>query len=78
MFEPVHGSAPDIAGKNLANPIAQIWTGAMMLDHLGHPEAAQAVVGAIERFVAEGKGLTRDLGGTATTTEVGKAVAAML
>jgi tartrate dehydrogenase/decarboxylase/D-malate dehydrogenase len=78
MFEPVHGSAPDIAGKGIANPIAQIWTGAMMLEHLGHPEAAQAVVGAIERFVAEGKGLTRDLGGTATTTDVGKAIAAML
>jgi tartrate dehydrogenase/decarboxylase/D-malate dehydrogenase len=78
MFEPVHGSAPDIAGKGIANPIAQIWTGAMMLEHLGHPEAAQAVVGAIERFVEEGKGLTRDLGGTATTAEVGKAVAGML
>jgi tartrate dehydrogenase/decarboxylase/D-malate dehydrogenase len=78
MFEPVHGSAPDIAGKGLANPIAQIWTGAMMLEHLGYPEAAQAVVGAIERFVAAGKGLTRDLGGTATTAEVGKAIADML
>jgi tartrate dehydrogenase/decarboxylase/D-malate dehydrogenase len=50
----------------------------MMLDHLGHPEAARAVVDAIERFVAEGKGLTRDLGGTATTAEVGKAIAAMV
>ena len=78
MFEPVRGSAPDIAGKGIANPLAQIWTGAMLLDAPRHPEAAQAVVGAIERFVAEGKGLTRDLGGTATTTEVGKAIAAML
>jgi tartrate dehydrogenase/decarboxylase/D-malate dehydrogenase len=50
----------------------------MMLDHLGHPEAAQAVVGAIERFVEAGKGLTRDLGGTGTTAEVGKTIAAML
>jgi tartrate dehydrogenase/decarboxylase/D-malate dehydrogenase len=75
MFEPVHGSAPDIAGKGVANPIAQIWTGAMMLDHLGHPEAARAVVHAIERVVEEGKTLTRDLGGTASTGEVGQAVA---
>ena len=65
MFEPVHGSAPDIAGKHLANPIAQIWTGAMMLDHLGHRDAARAVVQAIEQVVAEGRTLTRDLGGTA-------------
>ena len=78
MFEPVHGSAPDIAGKGIANPIAQIWTGAMMLDHLGHPEAAQAVVGAIERFVGEGKGLTRDLGGSATTADVGRSIAALI
>jgi tartrate dehydrogenase/decarboxylase / D-malate dehydrogenase len=78
MFEPVHGSAPDIAGKGIANPIAQIWTGAMMLEHLGHPEAAAAVVGAIERLVAESKTLTRDLGGTASTQEVGKAIASLL
>jgi len=78
MFEPVHGSAPDIAGKGIANPIAQIWTGAMMLDHLGHPEAARAVVDTIERFVEGGKGLTRDLGGTATTVEVGRAIAALI
>ncbi len=78
MFEPVHGSAPDIAGRGIANPIAQIWTGAMMLDHLGHAEAARAVVGAIERLVAEGKLLTRDLGGTASTVEVGKAIEALL
>src|SRR5216117_2742427 len=74
MFEPVHGSAPDIAGKHLANPIAQIWTGAMMLDHLGHRDAARAVVQAIEQVVAEGKVLTRDLGGTASTKDVGHAV----
>jgi tartrate dehydrogenase/decarboxylase / D-malate dehydrogenase len=78
MFEPVHGSAPDIAGKGIANPIAQIWTGAMMLDHLGHADAAQAVVKAIERVVSEARVLTRDLGGTASTAEVGKAVAALI
>ena len=75
MFEPVHGSAPDIAGKHIANPIAQIWTGAMMVEHLGYPEAAEAIVQAIERVVAEGKVLTRDLGGSASTTDVGKAIA---
>ena len=78
MFEPVHGSAPDIAGKNVANPIAQIWTGAMMLEHLGHPDAARAVVGAIERVVEEGKTVTRDLGGKVSTTEAADAVAALL
>ena len=78
MFEPVHGSAPDIAGKGVANPIAQIWTGAMMLEHLGHQDAAQAVVSAIERVVEEGKTVTRDLGGKASTTEAADAIAALL
>ncbi len=78
MFEPVHGSAPDIAGKGIANPIGQIWTGAMMLGHLGHPEAAAAVVRAIERVIAEGKVLTRDLGGKASTTEVGETIASLI
>jgi tartrate dehydrogenase/decarboxylase/D-malate dehydrogenase len=78
MFEPVHGSAPDIAGKGIANPVAQIWTGAMMLDHLGHPEAAQAVVRAIETLVAEGRTVTRDLGGQASTREVGEALATLV
>ena len=78
MFEPVHGSAPDIAGKGIADPIAQIWTGAMMLEHLGHAEAALAVVTAIERLVEEGKSLTRDLGGRATTAEAGQAIAALV
>jgi tartrate dehydrogenase/decarboxylase/D-malate dehydrogenase len=78
MFEPVHGSAPDIAGKKLANPIAQIWTGAMMLDHLGHEDAGAAVVQAIEQVVSGGKVLTRDLGGTATTSDVGAAIASLL
>lgn len=74
MFEPVHGSAPDIAGKGIANPVAQIWSGAMMLDHLGRADAARAVVGAIERVVAEGRATTRDLGGTVGTKECAKAV----
>ena len=78
MFEPVHGSAPDIAGTGIANPIAQIWTGAMMLEHLGHPDAAAAVVSAIERVVEEGTGLTRDLGGKAGTAEAGRAIASLI
>jgi tartrate dehydrogenase/decarboxylase/D-malate dehydrogenase len=74
MFEPVHGSAPDIAGRNIANPIGQIWSGAMMLDHLGHPDAAKAIVDAIENVLAEGP-RTPDLGGTASTQDLGKAIA---
>ncbi|MBX3717452.1 MAG: tartrate dehydrogenase [Burkholderiales bacterium] len=74
MFEPVHGSAPDIAGKYVANPIGQIWSGAMMLAHLGETEAGEAIVKAIERVLADGP-RTRDLGGTAGTAEVGKAIA---
>ena len=74
MFEPVHGSAPDIYGQNIANPIGQIWSGAMMLDHLGHKAAADAVVRAIETVLTEGP-RTRDIGGTASTQEMGKAIA---
>ncbi|MBZ0251511.1 MAG: tartrate dehydrogenase [Burkholderiales bacterium] len=74
MFEPVHGSAPDIAGKYVANPIGQIWSGAMMLAHLGETEAGEAIVKAIERVLADGP-RTRDLGGTAGTAEVGQAIA---
>ncbi len=76
-FEPVHGSAPDIYGKNIANPIGQIWSGAMMLEHLGHAEAAQAIERAIETVVAEGP-RTRDMGGTASTAELGQAIASAL
>ena len=78
LFEPVHGSAPDIAGKGTANPIGQIWCGAMMLDHLGHPEAAAAIVSAIETVAADPKVRTADLGGSADTVSCGKAVAAAL
>jgi tartrate dehydrogenase/decarboxylase/D-malate dehydrogenase len=74
MFEPVHGSAPDIYGKNIANPIGQIWSGAMMLEHLGHADAAAAVVRAIETVLAEGP-RTPDIGGKASTQELGKAIA---
>ncbi len=76
MFEPVHGSAPDNAGQGIANPIGQIWSGAMLLDHLGHPEAAAAVVAAIERILKDGRVLTRDMGGKASTVDLGKAIAA--
>ncbi|MGD8522421.1 MAG: tartrate dehydrogenase [Desulfobacterales bacterium] len=75
MFEPVHGSAPDIAGKGIANPIAQIWSGAMMLDHLGHPEAATVVEDAIETVLENTPLRTPDMGGNATTQELGKAIA---
>jgi tartrate dehydrogenase/decarboxylase/D-malate dehydrogenase len=78
MFEPVHGSAPDIAGKGYANPIAQVWTGAMMVEHLGHADAAQAIVRAIERVVEDGGTLTRDLGGKASTSEMGRTLEAAL
>jgi len=75
MFEPVHGSAPDIAGRNIANPIGQIWSGAMLLDHLGCGAAAQAIVGAIEVVLREPRRLTPDMGGRASTQELGAAIA---
>ncbi|MDA7946802.1 MAG: tartrate dehydrogenase [Hyphomicrobiaceae bacterium] len=75
LFEPVHGSAPDIAGQGIANPVGQIWTAAMMLEHLGHADAAAAIVKAIETVLAEEKLRTRDLGGPADTVTCGKAVA---
>jgi tartrate dehydrogenase/decarboxylase/D-malate dehydrogenase len=75
MFEPVHGSAPDIAGKGVANPIAQIWTGAMMLDHLGESKAALAIEKAVEAIVARPEFHTPDLGGKANTRGVGEAIA---
>ena len=75
MFEPVHGSAPDIAGRYIANPIGQVWSGAMMLEHLGEVEAGRAVVTAIETLLRDGGPRTRDMGGQAATQEVGKALA---
>jgi len=76
-FEPVHGSAPDIYGRRIANPIGQIWSGAMMLEHLGHADAAGAIVTAIETVLRDGP-RTRDMGGTATTEELGWAIAEAL
>jgi len=78
LFEPVHGSAPDIAGLGIANPIGQIWSVSMMLDHLGEPEAAASIVKAMETVLREPKLRTRDLGGTADTRTCGKAVAAAI
>lgn len=75
MFEPVHGSAPDIAGQGIANPIGTVWAGAMMLQHLGFAAAHDDMMTAIETVLREGKRLTRDMGGTATTVELGKAIA---
>ncbi|PKG47654.1 tartrate dehydrogenase [Halomonas sp. MES3-P3E] len=77
LFEPVHGSAPDIAGKGIANPIGQIWSGAMMLEHLGYKEAGDALVSAIEEVLSTGDSqvLTRDVGGQGTTESLGKAIA---
>ncbi|MEJ1976703.1 MAG: tartrate dehydrogenase [Acetobacteraceae bacterium] len=75
MFEPVHGSAPDIAGKGIANPIGQIWSAAMLLEHLGETAAATAIVGSIESLLRDGGPRTRDMGGQAGTAEVGRAIA---
>ncbi len=75
MFEPVHGSAPDIAGRFICNPIGQIWSGAMMLEHLGEPEAGRAIVAAIETLLRDGGPRTRDMGGQASTGDVGRALA---
>jgi tartrate dehydrogenase/decarboxylase/D-malate dehydrogenase len=77
LFEPVHGSAPDIYGQGIANPIAMIWSGALMLDFLGHRQAHDAIVHAIEQVLRDGP-RTRDLGGSASTVEVGKAIAQAL
>lgn len=77
LFEPVHGSAPDIYGQNIANPVAMIWSGALMLDFLGERAAHDAIVKAIEQVLAQGP-RTRDLGGTADTTQMGQAIAALV
>ena len=78
MFEPVHGSAPDIAGQGIANPIGQIWAAAMMLDHLGHRDAHDAIVAAIEDTIREAEVLTPDMGGSANCSACGSAIAARL
>ena len=80
LFEPVHGSAPDIYGRAIANPIGQIWSGAMMLEHLGEPAAGASIVAAIEKALAPGSGAPRtpDIGGKAKTADLGKAIAESL
>jgi tartrate dehydrogenase/decarboxylase/D-malate dehydrogenase len=76
MFEPVHGSAPDIAGMGIANPVGQIWSAAMMLEHLGQPEAGAAVLRGIETVLGDTEApKTQDLGGKASTEELGRAIA---
>src|SRR5207244_10340080 len=75
MFEPIHGSAPDIAGKGIANPVGAIWAGALMLDHLGERAAHDRIVAAIGRVFADGKIKTPDLGGSSTTRDVGAGIA---
>jgi tartrate dehydrogenase/decarboxylase/D-malate dehydrogenase len=74
MFEPVHGSAPDIAGTGVANPLGQIWSAAMMVRHLGHPRFSDAIEAAMEAVVADGRATTRDIGGAASTEECADAV----
>ena len=80
LFEPVHGSAPDISGRMIANPIGQIWSGAMMLEHLGEPAASAAIVKAIEHVLEAGSDAPRtpDIGGAASTSDLGKAIASAL
>jgi len=78
MFEPVHGSAPDIAGQGIANPIGAIWAGAMMLQHLGHQDAHDTIMTAVENVLKAGGNLTRDMGGTANTDELAKAIESAL
>ena len=78
MFEPIHGSAPDIAGKGIANPLASIWTAAQMLDFFGYEKWGTRIVDAIERLLSEGKDLTPDLGGTASTSDCGDALVRLL
>ena len=78
MFEPVHGSAPDIFGQNIANPIGAIWSGAMMLQHLGHQDAHDTIMLAIENVLRDRQSLTPDMGGTGSTQELGKAIAAAI
>jgi tartrate dehydrogenase/decarboxylase/D-malate dehydrogenase len=78
MFEPVHGSAPDISGKGIANPIATIWSGAMMLEHLGHQKAASDIVEAIEGILADGLAFTPDMGGKASMQDCTNAIVGRL
>ncbi len=74
LFEPVHGSAPDIAGKGIANPIGQIWSGAMMLEHLGETEASRTIVSSIEKTISKKENRTKDLGGSSNTIQCASAI----
>ncbi len=74
MFEPIHGSAPDIAGRGLANPLAAIWSASQMLDFFGHEDWGKRVLDAIQQVLVEGRDLTPDMGGTANTRQVADAV----
>ncbi|MFZ2536044.1 3-isopropylmalate dehydrogenase [Methanothrix sp.] len=78
MFEPIHGSAPKYKGRNMVNPLATIWAGALLLEHLGQPAAAKDIVSAIERNLFEGRIKTYDLGGSSTTSEVGSEIARLV
>jgi tartrate dehydrogenase/decarboxylase / D-malate dehydrogenase len=78
LFQAIHGSAPDIAGRGIANPVAEIWSAAMLLDFLGASDAGAALLGAVEATIADPATRTPDLGGTATTAEAGAAVRAAL
>ena len=78
MFEPIHGSAPKYKGRNMVNPLATIWAGALLLEHLGQPAAAEDIVLAIERNLFEGRIKTYDLGGSSTTSEVGSEIARLV
>ena len=74
MFEPVHGSAPDIVDQGVSNPLATIFSGAMMLDHLGESSSSKIIQSAVEQLIKEGNILTKDLGGTSSTSKVGDSV----
>ena len=78
MFEPIHGSAFDIMGKGVANPIGAFWSASMMLEHIGEPKAAASLMGAIEAFAARGEHMPRDLGGEAGTREVTDAIIGLI
>ena len=73
-FEPVHGSAPDIAGKGISNPIGQIWSASMMLEHLGQKDASNEIINAFKTVIKEGKALTPDMDGKSSTAELGEAI----
>ena len=78
MFEPIHGSAPDIAGKGLANPLATVWSASQMLEFFGHNDWSEKVLGVIAKMLKERLALTLDLGGSATTSECGDMVAKLI